>query len=153
MCSDLHLVVDCVDANKVFDLSDYSGPGYASLLGYGKGFIKKQKCGPDAWIQMALQLAYFRDQGGFALTYESASTRLFNEVSLISLTHSRSNDRFPFELLPITLAPTRIPLLACSLPVTQNLCAGAHRNHSISVNGLKRDGTCAIRSQNVERLG
>jgi len=79
LCSDLHLVVDCVDANKVFDLSDYSGPGYASLLGYGKGFIKKQKCGPDAWIQMALQLAYFRDQGVFALTYESASTRLFNE--------------------------------------------------------------------------
>ncbi len=28
---------------------------------------------------MALQLAYFRDQGELALTYESAAVRLFNE--------------------------------------------------------------------------
>jgi len=47
--------------------------------GYGKGFVKKQKCGPDAWIQMALQLAYFRDQGFLSLTYEAAAVRLFNE--------------------------------------------------------------------------
>ena len=30
--------------------------------GYGKGFCKRQKCGPDAWIQMALQVAFRRDQ-------------------------------------------------------------------------------------------
>lgn len=27
---------------------------------YGKGFIKKLKISPDAFIQMALQLTYFR---------------------------------------------------------------------------------------------
>ena len=34
---------------------------------------------PDAFIQMAMQLAYFKDQGRFDLTYESSMTRLFRE--------------------------------------------------------------------------
>ena len=46
---------------------------------YGKGIVKKNKMSPDAWIQMALQLAYFRDQGRFDLTYESSMTRLYAE--------------------------------------------------------------------------
>ena len=46
---------------------------------YGKGLVKKAGVSPDAWIQMALQLAYFRDQGRFDLTYESSMTRLFAE--------------------------------------------------------------------------
>lgn len=33
---------------------------------------------PDAYIQMALQLAYYKDsEQSFALTYESSMTRLF----------------------------------------------------------------------------
>ena len=33
---------------------------------------------PDAYIQMALQLAYYKDSGGkFALTYEASMTRLY----------------------------------------------------------------------------
>ena len=46
-------------------------------LEYGKGFIKKCKMSPDGFIQMSLQLAYFRNQGRFDLTYESSMTRLF----------------------------------------------------------------------------
>lgn len=46
---------------------------------YGKGFMKKCKLSPDAYIQMALQLAYFRDAGRFSLTYEASMTRLFRE--------------------------------------------------------------------------
>lgn len=30
------------------------------FLNYGKEFIKKQKMSPDAYIQVALQLAYYR---------------------------------------------------------------------------------------------
>ncbi|ELU04678.1 hypothetical protein CAPTEDRAFT_111807 [Capitella teleta] len=44
---------------------------------YGKGFIKTCKVSPDAYIQCALQLAYFKDSGKFALTYEASMTRLF----------------------------------------------------------------------------
>ncbi|CAF0890566.1 unnamed protein product [Didymodactylos carnosus] len=46
---------------------------------YGKGFMKKCKLSPDAYIQMALQLAHYRDSGKFNLTYEASMTRLFRE--------------------------------------------------------------------------
>ncbi|XP_054615568.1 carnitine O-palmitoyltransferase 1, liver isoform [Dunckerocampus dactyliophorus] len=46
---------------------------------FGKGHIKKLRVSPDAFIQIALQLAYYRDRGGFCLTYEASMTRLFRE--------------------------------------------------------------------------
>ncbi|KAK1789371.1 hypothetical protein P4O66_015300 [Electrophorus voltai] len=46
---------------------------------FGKGLIKKCKTSPDAFIQIALQLAHFRDKGRFCLTYEASMTRLFRE--------------------------------------------------------------------------
>lgn len=46
---------------------------------YGKGFMKKCRVSPDAYIQMALQLAYYRDAGRFSLTYEASMTRLYRE--------------------------------------------------------------------------
>ncbi|XP_056631727.1 carnitine O-palmitoyltransferase 1, muscle isoform [Diorhabda sublineata] len=46
---------------------------------YGKGFMKTCGISPDAYIQMALQLAYFRDAGKFCLTYEATMTRLYRE--------------------------------------------------------------------------
>lgn len=46
---------------------------------YGKGFVKQCRLSPDAYIQMALQLAYYRDGGKFSLTYEASMTRLFRE--------------------------------------------------------------------------
>eukprot|EP00744_Colponema_vietnamica_P004683 GILI01006949.1.p1 GENE.GILI01006949.1~~GILI01006949.1.p1 ORF type:complete len:839 (+),score=188.28 GILI01006949.1:215-2518(+) len=44
---------------------------------FGKGGIKKAKCSPDGFIQMALQLAYYRNQSKFVQTYESASARFY----------------------------------------------------------------------------
>lgn len=46
---------------------------------YGKGLMKKCRVSPDAFIQMALQLAYYRDAGRFSLTYEASMTRLYRE--------------------------------------------------------------------------
>uniref|UniRef100_A0A8C9UJN6 Carnitine palmitoyltransferase 1C n=1 Tax=Spermophilus dauricus TaxID=99837 RepID=A0A8C9UJN6_SPEDA len=46
---------------------------------FGKSFIKRCHLSPDSFVQMALQLAHFRDRGQFCLTYESAMTRLFLE--------------------------------------------------------------------------
>ncbi|XP_062990523.1 carnitine O-palmitoyltransferase 1, muscle isoform isoform X2 [Elgaria multicarinata webbii] len=46
---------------------------------FGKGFIKKCRTSPDSFIQIALQLAHFRDKGSFCLTYEASMTRLFRE--------------------------------------------------------------------------
>ncbi|KAF8985880.1 Carnitine O-acetyltransferase mitochondrial [Entomortierella lignicola] len=45
--------------------------------GYGKGLIKKFKCSPDAYVQMIIQLAYYKMHGVSRPTYESAQVRKF----------------------------------------------------------------------------
>ncbi|RCK58974.1 Carnitine O-acetyltransferase, mitochondrial [Candida viswanathii] len=45
--------------------------------GYGKGLIKKFKVSPDAYVQLLMQLAYFKYTGKIRPTYESAATRKF----------------------------------------------------------------------------
>ncbi|XP_077311011.1 choline O-acetyltransferase [Lithobates pipiens] len=44
---------------------------------YGKEFIKKQRMSPDAFIQLSLQLAFYRCHRRLVPTYESASIRRF----------------------------------------------------------------------------
>ncbi|XP_066946043.1 carnitine O-palmitoyltransferase 1, liver isoform isoform X2 [Macrobrachium rosenbergii] len=46
---------------------------------YGKGLMKNCRLSPDAFLQMSLQLAYYRDAGKFNLTYEASMTRLFRD--------------------------------------------------------------------------
>ncbi|XP_012577028.1 PREDICTED: carnitine O-acetyltransferase isoform X2 [Condylura cristata] len=45
---------------------------------FGKDFPKSEKLSPDAFIQLALQLAYYRTYGQACATYESASLRAFH---------------------------------------------------------------------------
>lgn len=47
--------------------------------GYGKGLIKKFRCSPDAYVQMIIQLAYYKMYGKNRPTYESAATRRFQQ--------------------------------------------------------------------------
>lgn len=44
---------------------------------YGKGFIKQLKVSPDGFVQMAIQLAYYKLYDKLVLTYESSHTRQF----------------------------------------------------------------------------
>jgi carnitine O-acetyltransferase len=48
-----------------------------AFQGFGSDAIKKMKCSPDAFAQMAMQLAYYKQFGTQAATYESSSTRGF----------------------------------------------------------------------------
>ena len=43
--------------------------------GYGKAVPKRCRLSPDGWIQIAMQLAFYRMYKKFVLTYESATTR------------------------------------------------------------------------------
>lgn len=45
--------------------------------GYGKDMIKQFKCSPDAFLQMLLQLAYYKLNHKLRPVYESAATRKF----------------------------------------------------------------------------
>jgi len=47
-------------------------------FGYGTDWIKKNRLGPDSFVQMALQLAYYRLHNTFVATYETGQTRQFN---------------------------------------------------------------------------
>eukprot|EP00736_Rhodelphis_marinus_P013054 Rmarinus@m.21097 len=49
------------------------------FMDFGKDVIKGFRMSPDGFVQMALQLAYYRNRGHTPLTYESASTRIFLE--------------------------------------------------------------------------
>lgn len=44
---------------------------------WGKGLIKRCKISPDAFVQIALQLAYYKEANCFAQTYEASMTRLY----------------------------------------------------------------------------
>lgn len=45
--------------------------------GYGKELIKKLRVSPDAYAQMAIQLAYYKMKGECVATYESAQTKKY----------------------------------------------------------------------------
>ncbi|RPA74455.1 acyltransferase ChoActase/COT/CPT [Ascobolus immersus RN42] len=62
------------------DFADVIGKHELAVLqypGYGKGLIKKFRSSPDAYVQMLIQLAYYKMYGVSRPTYESAATRKF----------------------------------------------------------------------------
>ncbi|KAG8199407.1 hypothetical protein JTE90_000275 [Oedothorax gibbosus] len=44
---------------------------------YGKDFIKSQRLSPDSYVQMAIQLAFYKIHNQITATYESGSSRKF----------------------------------------------------------------------------
>ncbi|KIK62459.1 hypothetical protein GYMLUDRAFT_41909 [Collybiopsis luxurians FD-317 M1] len=46
---------------------------------YGADWIRSAGFSPDAYIQMAMQLGWYRTMGEFTATYETALTRMFNK--------------------------------------------------------------------------
>lgn len=71
---DIHKAV--VDFDDVIGQHELRVQAYQ---GYGKGLIKQFKCSPDAYVQLIIQLAYHKMFGRNRPTYESASTRRFQQ--------------------------------------------------------------------------
>ncbi|KAK0500408.1 acyltransferase ChoActase/COT/CPT [Armillaria luteobubalina] len=64
-------------ADRIIENSDDSVFWFSD---YGADWIKgAAKLSPDAFIQMALQLTWYKMQGQFTATYETALTRMFNK--------------------------------------------------------------------------
>ncbi|KAI0091303.1 acyltransferase ChoActase/COT/CPT [Irpex rosettiformis] len=97
---------------------------------YGADWIKTEaRLSPDAYIQMALQLAWYRTRGCFTATYETALTRIFHNArtETIRTLSSKSREwvlamdspdtsiRARFELLQAAVAAhTRLTRLAAT---------------------------------------
>ncbi|GAU97629.1 hypothetical protein RvY_08895 [Ramazzottius varieornatus] len=88
---------------------------------YGKGFMKACKVSPDAYIQLALQLAYRRDAGRFHLTYEASMTRLFREGRTETVRPCTiESTAFVMSMFDRTPVEERIRLLRKACEVHQN---------------------------------
>ncbi|PVU84639.1 hypothetical protein BB560_007298 [Smittium megazygosporum] len=82
-----HLKFGCLDSEiksmisetekEINALDNASASDNLTFKSFGSSFIKTGKVSPDAFIQMCIQLAYYRLHGEVVPTYESASTRAF----------------------------------------------------------------------------
>jgi carnitine O-palmitoyltransferase 1 len=101
---------------------------------YGKGFIKTCSVSPDAYVQMALHLTYFKDSGGqFAMTYESSMTRLYR-LGRTETVRSLTNDAVKFVRAMAEKDCTvsrRIELLRCACDNHQTLYRDAMNGRGI----------------------
>lgn len=60
---------NCLDVQNDTDV------GAGEVMTFGREFLKQERLSPDSFVQMALQLAFLRDQGHITAVYESATTK------------------------------------------------------------------------------
>uniref|UniRef100_A0A914VZT0 Choline/carnitine acyltransferase domain-containing protein n=1 Tax=Plectus sambesii TaxID=2011161 RepID=A0A914VZT0_9BILA len=78
IAKDTQVVITKTLADNLTLVQDYDNAAFV-FYDYGKNFIKKCKVSPDAYIQMAIQIAYYKDQKKFPLTYEPTMARLWRD--------------------------------------------------------------------------
>ncbi|KAI0719277.1 acyltransferase ChoActase/COT/CPT [Cerioporus squamosus] len=77
--TDERIAKECDEAaRRAKEIVDDSDTDELVFTAFGVSWIKDEaRLSPDAFIQMALQLAWYRTRGEFTATYETALTRLF----------------------------------------------------------------------------
>ncbi|KAI0635930.1 acyltransferase ChoActase/COT/CPT [Trametes polyzona] len=87
--------VECVEAAKrAKTIADDSDNDELVFDAYGVDWIKNEAClSPDAYIQMAMQLAWYRTRGEFTATYETVLTRLFKHARTETIRTLTSDSR------------------------------------------------------------
>lgn len=120
------VIAEAVGANK--ELCDDLDLMILTHSAFGKGFMKKARISPDAFFQLAMQLAYKRDSGGNrALTYEASVTRLFAQGRTETV-RSLSNESAAFVdamLDPSTTPADRVSKLQAAADKHANLYKNA----------------------------
>nr|XP_033799462.1 choline O-acetyltransferase [Geotrypetes seraphini] len=71
-----HLASSAEKLQRIVNNLDFAAYKFKN---YGKEFVKKQNMSPDAYVQVALQLTFYRCHKKIVPTYESASIRRFQE--------------------------------------------------------------------------
>lgn len=89
---------------------------------YGKDYLKTKKLSPDAVMQLAFQIAYYRQHGKHAATYESCSTAAFK--------HGRTE----------TLRPCTVATVACAEAFEPNHSASVEEMQALLSNTSKMHG-------------
>ncbi|XP_057297160.1 carnitine O-palmitoyltransferase 2, mitochondrial-like isoform X2 [Hydractinia symbiolongicarpus] len=89
---------------------------------YGKNYLKTKKLSPDAVMQLAFQIAYYRQHGKHAATYESCSTAAFK--------HGRTE----------TLRPCTVATVACAEAFEPNHSASVEEMQALLSNTSKMHG-------------
>ena len=95
------------------------------------------KLSPDAFVQMAMQLAWYRTRGEFTATYETVLTRMFKRGRTETLrTYSRESRRWVLSMTdptssvrPLSLIPCHVRLLICNHAYT-HILSPANASHS-----------------------
>ncbi|TFK70341.1 acyltransferase ChoActase/COT/CPT [Pluteus cervinus] len=107
---DNYIRQECVKAHesarKAIDNSDDSVLWFE---GYGSDWIKATtKLSPDAYIQMVLQLAWYKARGEFTATYETALTRMFHKGRTETLrTLTKDSRRWVLSMLDPSCPPEK----------------------------------------------
>lgn len=100
---------------------------------FGKNQIKKFKCSPDGFAQMAIQLAYYKMFGTCRPTYESGQTRKFQR-GRTETSRTVSTESIAFCKImenPEASNPQKIAALRLALKTQGQYMAGAVNNHGV----------------------
>ncbi|KAF8653605.1 hypothetical protein AX16_003849 [Volvariella volvacea WC 439] len=98
----------CVDAQRrATEIIQDSDDSVLWFEGYGTDWIKTvAKMSPDAYIQMVLQLAWYKTRGEFTATYETVLTRMFDKGRTETLRSFTTDSRhFVLSMLDPSCSP------------------------------------------------
>ncbi|OJT11461.1 Carnitine O-acetyltransferase [Trametes pubescens] len=131
---DAKVEAECVEAaRRAKAIVDNSDNDELVFDAYGVDWIKEARLPPDAYIQMALQLAWYRTRGEFTATYETALTRLFKHGRTETI-RTLSTDSRAWVLAmadPSTSTDTRFALLQRALQTHSQLTREAATGRGI----------------------
>lgn len=106
---------------------------------FGKGVMKKCHLSPDAFIQMALQMAYYKDAGKLCLTYEASMTRLY--------LHGRTET-----VRPVTTSSTEFVMAMCDPTIRDTMTVEQKRELLVAATDRHANGyKLAMTGQGIDR--